>query len=59
MSQEPVFEASEKMITKLTRERRSDPLDDEKAQLHSEPVRARIRAHRRHGWPDDEVQKEI
>jgi hypothetical protein len=59
MCQEPATEASEKMITKLTRERRSDPLDDETAQQHSEPVRARIRAHRRYGWPNDEAQKEI
>jgi hypothetical protein len=59
MSQERAVESAEKTITKLTRERRSDPLDDETAQLHSEPIRARLRVHRRYGWPDDEAQKEI
>lgn len=59
MCQDPVIEASEKMIIKLTRERRPDPLDDETRQPHSEPLKARIRAHRRYGWPDDEAQKEI
>lgn len=59
MCQDPAIEASEKMIIKLTRERRLDPLDEETAPLHSEPIKARVRAHRRYGWSDDEAQREI
>lgn len=59
MCQQPAIDSSERMIVKLTRERRSDPLEDATPQLHSEPAKARIRAHRRYGWPDEETQKEI
>ena len=55
----PSMDTAKRVIAKVTRERRADPLDDETAQLQSEPAKVRIRVHRRYGWSDDQTQKEI
>jgi hypothetical protein len=59
MPKEPTVDSSRRVIAKVTQERRSDPLDEETAQLQSEPAKVRFRAHRRHSWSDDQTQKEI
>jgi hypothetical protein len=59
MGHEPASDSATRVIARLTRERRADPCDDETAQLQSEPAKVRVRAQRRHGWPDEETQKEI
>ena len=59
MWQEPSIDTSKRVIVKLTRERRADPLDEDTAQLHSEPAKVRFRWRRRFGWPDDQTQREI
>jgi hypothetical protein len=55
----PTMDTSKRVIAKVTQERRADPLDEETAQLQSEPAKVRVRAHRRYGWSDDQVQREI
>jgi hypothetical protein len=55
----PGIDTSRRVIAKVTRERRSDPLDDESVQLQSEPAKVRFRVLRRYGWSDDQTQKEI
>ena len=55
----PAIDTSKRVIAKLTRERRADPLDEETVQLQSEPAKIRFRAHRRWGWSDEQTQKEI
>ena len=59
MANEPVQDSSKRPIAKVLREHRSDPLDEETSQLQSEPAKVRFRAHRHHGWSDDQTQKEI
>ncbi len=53
------MDTTKRVIAKLTRERRADPLDEESAQLQSEPAKVRLRVHRRYGWSDEQTQKEI
>jgi hypothetical protein len=55
----PTMDTSKRVIVKVTHERRADPLDEETAQLQSEPAKVRFRVHRRYGWSDDQVEKEI
>lgn len=59
MPKEPVVDDSKRVITKLTRERRADPLEEDNAHLNSEPAHMRFRVHRRYGWPDEQAQREI
>jgi hypothetical protein len=59
MNKEPALDSSRRVIAEITQERRADPFDEETAQLQSEPAKFRLRAHRRHGWSDDQAQKEI
>ena len=55
----PGMDTSKRVIAKVIREHRSDPLDEESVQLQSEPAKVRFRVLRRYGWSDDETQKEI
>lgn len=55
----PSIDSSKRVIAKLTRERRADPLDEETVQLQSEPAKVRFRVHRRWSWSDEQTQKEI
>ena len=59
MTKEPAVDSSRRVISNVTQERRSDPLDEETVQLQSEPAKARFRAHKRASWSDDQTQKEI
>jgi hypothetical protein len=59
MYEQPSIDTSKRVIVKLTRERRSDPLDDGTVQLQSEPAKVRFRVYRRFSWSDDQTQKEI
>jgi hypothetical protein len=59
MSREPSSDSSKRPIAKVLREHRCDPLDDETNQSQSEPAKVRFRAHKHHGWSDDQTQKEI
>ena len=59
MFKEPAMDSSKRVIAKVMREWRSDPLDEETFQVQSEPTTVRFRAHRRRGWSDDRTQQEI
>jgi hypothetical protein len=59
MLQEPAVDTSKRVITKVTRERRADPLEEDNVHLNSEPAHVRFRVHRRYGWSDAQTQREI
>ena len=59
MFKEPALDSSKRPIARVLSEHRCDPLDEETAQLQSEPAKVRFRPHKHHGWSDDQTQKEI